>query len=344
MTRLALLGLVLGALTACGIRESEFVDYRLFAMATAVDLKLPLAAQGRHPELIAAIEADLREFEIDYYAWADGELGRLNHELSATGGFAASADMAGLLRRSQQVATATGGAFDPGVGTLVELWGFNDGSEPPLRPPTDAAIATALAVSGSVLDLKFDGNRLSGRTAEYTLDLGGIAKGAAVDRIAEQLGALGVTPALINAGGDLRVVGAPTDREWRIGIQAPRGRGLLGSVLLNAGEAAFSSGDYERYFESDGERLHHILDPRTGRPAMHTRAVTVIADDGSTADAAATGLFVAGPAEWQAMASRLGIELALRVDADGSIEMTPAMRDRFQTVEQGPSDIIVAGD
>jgi len=177
----------------------------------------------------------------------------------------------------------------------------------------------------------------------YTLDLGGIAKGAAVDAVVAELESAGIAPALVNAGGDLRVIGTRPDRRWRIGIQAPRGDGLLGVIELDAGEAAFTSGDYERYYELDGQRLHHIIDPRTGYPVTHTRAVTVIAADGTTADAAATALFVAGP-EWQRLAAALGVTAALRVDAGGSIEMTAEMRDRFQASAANESDIIAAAD
>jgi thiamine biosynthesis lipoprotein len=341
-SRLSVLALL--ALSACGARDAAFVDYHLVAMATAVDLKLPLGASQPYPAVVAAIESDLHRFERDYYAWSDGELARLNQALRSTGEFDASPEMAALLARARDVAVATDGAFDPGVGTLVELWGFNDATHPPSRPPTAAAIETALAVGGSILDLDIDGTRISGDIAEYTLDLGGIAKGAAVDRVVASLEARGISPALVNAGGDLRVIGEPEGRSWRIGIQAPRDDRLLGTIALTAGEAAFSSGDYERYFEIDGVRLHHILDPRTGYPATQTQAVTVLADDGVTADAAATGLFVAGPDQWLAVAARLGIELALRVDADGTLEMTPAMRDRFQPATGKASDIIVLGD
>ncbi len=231
-----------------------------------------------------------------------------------------------------------------GVGALVELWGFDDGSEPPAAPPAAAAIAATLAAAGSIRDLGIDGRRIEGRPARYLLDLGGIAKGAAIDRVAAGLAARGVTPALVNAGGDLRVIGERPGRDWRIGIQAPRAAGLIGTLRLEAGEAAFTSGDYERYFETDGVRLHHILDPRTGRPVTHTQAVTVIAADGTTADASATALFVAGPDRWQVMARRLGVAAVLRVDATGRLEMTTAMRDRFQPGAAAPSAIIIAGD
>jgi len=340
------------ALGSCGGTDEPLIDVRLFAMGTWVDLRLPPAATRDHPELLATIEAELRVFERDYYPWADdGELVRLNAALTATGRFDASPALADLLRFSAEVALTTDGAFDPGVGALVELWGFADGSELPLGPPTDAAIVDVLATAGSIADLTINGTRISAASRPFTLDLGGIAKGAIVDRIIGQLEALDIRPALVNAGGDLRVthnrraavaagVLSP-DRIWRIGIQAPRGDGLLGTLTLQDGEAAFSSGDYERFIERDGERLHHILDPRSGRPVTHTAAVTVLAADGRTADAAATALFVAGPERWRAMAEALGIEAALRVDPAGNIEMTPAMRDRFQPSASAGSDIII---
>lgn len=336
--------LALICLVACGPRPPEFVEYRLVAMATSVEITLPAEASRQHPELIASIEAELGAFERDYYAWSDGELSRLNRALSSAGTFDASQAMADLIGRAKSVTAATNGAFDPGVGALVELWGFNDATRPPSTPPSAADITATLAAAGSIDDIGIDGTRLSAGGARFTLDLGGIAKGAAIDRIVAQIESLGIAPVLVNAGGDLRVVGEPEGRSWRIGIQHPRGNGLLGTVTLAAGEAAFSSGDYERFYEKDGERLHHILDPRTGRPATHTQAVTVIAGDGTLADAAATALFVAGPDDWRAMAARLGIVLALRVGADGGIEMTPAMRDRFRPAADAGSDILAAGD
>ena len=353
-----LLALGFGVLVLMGCRPADdaLATHRLLVMATWIDLSLPQDALQHEPELIASIEAELRRFEHDYYAWGDGELAALNRALTETGRFEASEGLAALLLTSQDIANTTDGAFDPGVGALVELWGFHTG-EPPSVPPDDDAIVMTLETFGSIASLVIDVNRIDGLTPievsptggrhlarPFRLDLGGIAKGAAVDRIVELLAEFGVAPALINAGGDLRVVGTPTNRNWRIGIQAPRSDAVLGTIELKPGEAAFTSGDYERYFEFDGQRLHHILDPRSGRPVTHTQAVSIITVDGTTADAAATALFVAGPDEWRAVAHALGIESVLRVDATGVIEMTAPMRDRFQLSAGVSSDIIVAAD
>lgn len=342
-----LCGIVLAilALAGCG-RTDALVDIELFAMGTWLDLSLPPGALERHPDLLARIEAELSAFERDYYAWADGELAALNRGLSEAGRFDTDADMAAVLATARDISLASEGAFDPGVGALVELWGFDDSSGTG-TPPSPEAIAARLQAYGSIATLDIDGNEVSvsgGAGSAYLLDLGGIAKGEIVDRIAALLAAEGIAPALVNAGGDLRVVGERGARPWRIGIQAPRGDGLLGAITLTAGEAAFSSGDYERFYEDGGERLHHILDPRSGRPVTHTQAVTVVATEGLTADAAATALFVAGPEDWTRLAAALGIEAALRVDASGAIEMTSAMRDRFQPGTGAGSDIIVRVD
>jgi thiamine biosynthesis lipoprotein len=348
MPRAALVLLVV-LLACCSRDDFRLVEHRLFAMATWIDVTLPAAATREHPRLIAEIEAELRVFERDFYPWADGELSRLNAALSAGAAFEASPALVALLAAAQRAAEASDGAFDPGVGGFVELYGFHDATAPPPPLPDDAAIAALLASSGSILDLEIDGMRVAGRQVDgvprsYTLDLGGIAKGAAVDRIAERLIDLAIAPALVNAGGNLRVVGDRPVRPWRIGIREPRAEALLGAIELGDGDAVSSSGDYERFRESGGERLHHIIDPRTGRPVAHTQAVTVIAANAELADAASTALFVAGPAAWLEVAGRLGVTAALRVDASGRVEMTRAMRDRFEAGTSGDSAIIAVVD
>lgn len=351
------LALMVLVLTGCGTPDDALVTHRLFVMGTSVDISLPGTASDRFPSLIAEIEAELREFEVDYYAWGDGELAALNRALTEERSFEVSDALGALLETALEITLTTESAFDPGVGALVELWGFN-GDTPRDSPPDADAVAATLEATASITELKLepgDGFEVSQAVGDaavggqpatriFTLDLGGIAKGTAVDSIVARLEALGIAPALVNAGGDLRVIGSPPERDWRIGIAAPRAKGLLGTIGLRDGEAAFTSGDYERFFEHEDDRFHHILDPRTGFPVTHTQAVTVIADNGTLADAAATALFVAGPDAWLRMAAELGIAAVLRVDASGTIEMTPDMRERLQASAEVGSDIIIAAD
>ncbi|MDH5470086.1 MAG: FAD:protein FMN transferase, partial [Gammaproteobacteria bacterium] len=174
-------------------------------------------------------------------------------------------------------------------------------------------------------DINIKGSILSSRNPRAAYDLGGFAKGYAIDRAIEHLRKRGIENAIVNTGGDLRAIGARNTRRWRIGIRHPRKDDILASINTDGDDSVFTSGDYERLFNVDDVRYHHILDPRTGQPANGTAAVTVVHDNATEADAAATALFVAGPDEWQAIAKRMGIDRVMLVDREGMIIMTPAM-------------------
>jgi thiamine biosynthesis lipoprotein len=323
-------------------RADDFTQQRLYSMGTWVDVTLE-APEAAASAALTDVEKVLRGFERDYYAWADGgELARINEALAAGREITVSDEMAAVLRKAQQVSAASGDAFDPAVGALVELWGFHSELERPTGPPPAEAIEAWRRSRGTMADIRIDGRQVSSENPHIKLDLGGIAKGEAVDRAIELLRRHGVQNALVNAGGNLRAIGSRGRRAWRVGIQAPRGDGLLGSVELRDGECASTSGDYERYFEQNGHRLHHLLDPRTGHPVEDTEAVTVITSSGVDADAASTALFVAGRAEWRNVARALGITLALRVDASGEIEVTEALARRLEKAP-GTADVVVVG-
>ena len=326
-------------LWACAPDEPRLLRQRWLAMATWVDVEVqagPVDAAG----VLSALEAWLHVFERDYYAWAaDGELARLNAALARGESARVSPRMAALLRRSQALALQSGGWFDPGIGALVQLWGFHAPVERSWRPPAVDAIEARLAGSG-IRRLELSGHRVSSDSRTVVIDLGGVAKGYAVDHMVSTLRAHGLAAGLVNAGGDLRVFGLRAGRPWRIGIRDPRAASTLAVLRLADGEAAFTSGDYERYADTGDGRSHHLLDPHTGQPARHTRSVTVVAADGVTADAAATAIFVAGPLQWRRVARALGVAAVLRVDARGNVEMTEAMRDRIETAPATGSAIL----
>jgi len=321
------------------------VQQRFFAMGTWVDVTFQSSDREDAETALTEIEATLRRLERDYYPWAPGELAELNDAIAADRGIDVSEDLAELLRRARSLSAQRDGCFDPGVGRLVELWGFHSAEAIGREPPTDEALAAALTASGGIAALRIDGRHVSSAATGLKIDLGGIAKGAAIAQIIHLLESRGASAALVNAGGDLTAIGrAPGDRAWRVGIRHPRADGLLGIVPLEPGESAFTSGDYERYYDFAGQRMHHLLDPRTGRPVAHTQALTVIADDPVLADAAATALFVAGPGRWREIATRMGITYVLRVDASGAIETTGPMSARIQPIATDHDMIIGSGE
>jgi thiamine biosynthesis lipoprotein len=144
----------------------------------------------------------------------------------------------------------------------------------------------------------------------------------------------------VNIGGNVMALGDKFGQPWRVGIQHPRQPGPLAALTLKDGEAIGTSGDYQRFFEVDGRRYSHLLDPRTGWPVTHTQAVTVLvspgpglpAGVGALSDAASKPVFIAGPTQWRAQAARFGLTQVLRVDKDGRIEVSRALASRLQWV------------
>jgi len=212
-----------------------------------------------------------------------------------------------LLEVGLEVLRASDGAFDPRVMPLLEAWGF-DGDLPTV--PADALLAGLLA------DLEALGTPRDAVDLESRPDIlhfGAWAKGYAVDRAVEALRRLGQPAALVNAGGEVRGYG----HRWRVGVQHPRVPGGVLERLVPGEWAVATSGDYEQYFEQDGVRYHHLLDPRTGRPAMACQSVTVLARSCARADALATAAFVLGPQAGMDLIEGLDDVEGLIIDAAG---------------------------
>ncbi|MBD3348863.1 MAG: FAD:protein FMN transferase [Candidatus Eisenbacteria bacterium] len=192
--------------------------------------------------------------------------------------------------RALEIALATEGAFDPTVAPLMDLWKFGE----EMALPDHAEIVAALGSVGYArVSADAEGGLVDLGGAQ--LDLDGIAKGRAVDRAVAALRRGGVESALVDAGGDIGLLGeGPRHGRWRIGIKDPRKEGLLGALKLRAGSVA-TSGDYQRCGFVDGVRYHHILNPGTGYPARGVLSATVVSDECMVADALATAVFVMGP-------------------------------------------------
>ena len=225
------------------------------------------------------------------------------------------------------------GLFDPAIGGLVKLWGFHSDEQFPSAPPAAADIQQALATPH--FDDLLQNQALTGR-ADMRLDFGAFAKGLILQEVADAIVAeYPQASLLLNGGGDLVAVGQRPSRPWRIAVRHPREQGrYLATIALKDGEAAFTSGDYERFFDSvdaqgQAQHFHHILDPRSGWPAKGSQSLTVLHADGGLADAASTALFVAGD-DWPSVAASMGITAVLRVTANGQIEWTPEMAKRAE--------------
>ena len=325
--------LALPALTACR-PAPPLVQQEAFVFGTRVEV---IVAGQPEAEARAATGAVLREFDRlhrSYHAWQPSELSTLNAALAAGKSAEVSEELAAWLREAQALSAAGDGLFDPGIGRLIALWGFQN-DEYPAQLPDPAALAAWRATPAGIADLRLDERRVSSRSPQVAIDFGGYLKGVALDRAAAILRAHGVGNALINIGGNVMALGRKNGEPWRVGIQHPRQPGALATLELADGEAVGTSGDYQRYFEVGGQRYSHLIDPRSGEPAQHTRALTVLIPGGAQAgmrsDALSKPLFIAG-ASWPALAERLGVTHVLRVDADGRLEISAALNARLKFV------------
>jgi len=268
----------------------------------------------------------------DWHAWEPGRLVDINKAFAAGMQATADADIVEMIRRSQYLETATGGRFNPAIGALIDLWGFHT-SDFPIEgpPPSEEQISAILDGHPSTHDIHIDGLEVGSDNPAVQLDFGGIAKGYAVDLTIARLRAMGIDNAIVNAGGDLRAIGAHGDRPWRVAVRKPGG-GNVGSVQVHGDEAIFTSGNYERFRQDQTKRYPHILDPGTGWPAKDIASATVITEEGIVADAAATALVVAGLDGWPEVARALQLQQVAVVDADGTVYLTPAMDERLQFI------------
>lgn len=204
-----------------------------------------------------------------------------------------------LVRFALAASEFTGGAFDITVEPLVRLWGFYGGS-PAL--PGQRAIDSCRAFVGW-RKLAIEDGRVVRTDPHTTIDLGGIAKGYALKEAAAVLRAMGVSSALIDAGGDIYCIGGRGRRDWKVGIRHPRGDGII-SVVAVRDQAVVTSGDYERFFYGpDSVRYCHIIDPATGWPARGLVSTTVVSADPVLAQVLAKALFILGPEKFAGLDS-----------------------------------------
>lgn len=329
-----LIGLALCALLAWGVwrqpdpRSGTIQHREIFALGTLVQLSF---ADPIRTEVISGAQQQLKQFETRWSVLGDGALAQLNRQLRDS----PHAELPEALRAgfsfAQHACQISNGLFDPAMGQLVKLWGFDAEKNFRTSPPAPAALEAALNQRSSLCNASI-GETIRLDRPGTQLNFGASAKGRAVDEVTAWLKDRGVKNAIINAGGDLKVLGRRPERPWRIGIRHPRpeaGQRVLASLEVADGEAVFSSGDYERYFIHDDRRYHHILDPRDGMPPVHSQSATVVHHSAELADAAATALFVAGPENAAATMADMGIQLYLLIDEQGQRIVSPAMAARL---------------
>lgn len=292
-------------------------------MGTAIRVELWSDDRAGGEAAIDAVMAEMHRIDRAMSPYKPGsELSRINRDAGG-GAVPVSAEMYTLLERALQWSARSEGAFDITYASVGHLYDYREHV-----CPDDDALDVARAGIGwrhLVLDAKQRTVRFA--HAATRIDLGGFAKGHAVDRAAEILTRRGIRHALVSAGGDSRVLGDRRGRPWTIAIRDPRRAGEVVAVLPLEDVAISTSGDYERFFEKDGVRHHHVIDPKTGRSPATVHSVTILGADGLTTEALSKCVFVMGLEQGMRLVeSQRGVD-AVVVDATGRLHYSSGLLD-----------------
>jgi thiamine biosynthesis lipoprotein len=313
-----------------------------FALDTIISVSLYAASEEAANEALDGVESLFNGVHERMTRFAEGNLANPGlsqvHRVNAgAGGQPVPIDdeTFALISKAIGYCDASGGAFDIGIGAVSDLWDFNGAS----RIPSDAELSEALGKSGYARIELYEAEKAVSAPSGLTLDLGGVAKGYATQKSAELLKSRGIGHALINAGGNVFALGgkpaspaedgAPATVPWKIGIKHPRTEGALLAAIQVEDQAVVTSGDYEKYFEAEGARYHHILDPKTGKPAGECMSVTIVAADSTLADFLSTAAFVLGPEDGMALVESFSDAYAVFVGVDSSVTVSAGLEGRI---------------
>lgn len=290
---------------------------------TTYSVKLD-SSRAVRKDLQAAIESRLNQIDALMSTWRDdSDVSRFNLSTS-TDWYAVDAETAAVVDRAQEISRATNGMFDITVGPAVRLWNFGSGGTDEFAVPSDKLIAETLAIVGhDRLEARIAPPAIRKSVPGLRIDLSAIAKGYAVDAVAELLLKSSYDSFMVEIGGEVRAQGRKHDgSSWRIGLESPKRNAREIEAVVSLNDVALAtSGDYRNFFELDGQIYSHTIDPRTARPVTHgLAAVSVIAEDCASADAFATAMLAMGPEVGAAWAKQNQISAMFFVRSANNIE------------------------
>ena len=318
-------------LTSCQSESVTPTKGSIIIFGTFVEIVVYDQHKENAEKAIAKVEETFQVMHKEWHAWEKGGIvSKINQAIADQKPIKVPQSVKNFIITSQKLSQESHGLFDPGIGSLVALWGFHSEKwQGP--PPTKENIQAWLNHKPSIANISFKNNQLISSNKYVQLDFGGNAKGLAIDIALNTLKKAGIKNALVSIGGDMKVIGTKNHQAWSIGIQNPKNPdSAIAKISLNSGESIVSSGTYQRYFEWQGQRYSHILNPNTGYPANSFSSVTVIHSDATTADSAATALLIAGPENWLKTAHDMGVTQAFCIDQSGKIFQTKAMSKRIK--------------
>jgi thiamine biosynthesis lipoprotein len=312
-----------------------------YVFGTLVDITIYGESENKSQAISNDIIHIFQNLHNRLHAWQPSEITTLNKSFSQSKlPIFVKADVVRIITDATKLSLKSKGAFNPAIGGLIGAWGFQKDEFKPTRVD-ETVIKKWVNANPKMTDIVIKNNQVFSTNPSVQLDLGGYAKGYALDIALAYLQKKGIKNALINIGGNIIALGKHGDKPWRVGIQNPRKPAAIASLDLPSGWAIGTSGDYQRYFELDGKRYCHIINPATGYPVQNVQAVTVLIppqiNSGVLSDVSSKPIFIATPETRPATALIMGVQNFLVIESEKNIQVSPEMAKRITWLDNDAS-------
>ncbi|MFW5431830.1 MAG: FAD:protein FMN transferase [Methylophilaceae bacterium] len=315
-------------LLSCSPKEPLY-NTQTYVFGTLVDISIYGEPEERAQAVSTAIINNYNTLHQRLHAWQPSEISTINKAFAEGETIAISPDIAKMIESMSTLSSQSNGAFNPTIGHLINAWGFQSDEFIP-KSIDDNKIKQLVAQSPQMSDIVISNENISSKNPAVKLDLGGYAKGYALDMGLAYLREQNIEHALINIGGNIIALGQHGKQPWRVGIQHPRQPNAIATMALASGWAIGTSGDYQRFFDLDGKRYCHIIDPSTGYPAQGVQSVTVLIppqnNAGALSDVASKPIFIAKSAARIKAARTMGIKDFLIIEPEKNILVSASMQ------------------
>jgi thiamine biosynthesis lipoprotein len=329
--------LALVFLSGCSSKEPLY-NTQSYVFGTLVDITIYGESEAKAQALSNEIIRNFQSLHNRLHAWHPSELKTINHAFSQGKTPAViQPDVAMMIADATKLSIQSQGAFNPAIGKLIETWGFHHDEFKPIRIDKNK-ITSLVQANPQMTDIIVENGKVFSKNPDVQLDLGGYAKGYALDLAVDYLRKQGVKNALINIGGNIIALGKHGDKPWRVGIQHPRKPNAIAMLDLESGWAIGTSGDYQRYFELKDKRYCHIINPATGYPIQGVQAVTVLippqSGAGTLSDVVSKPIFIAKPEARAETAKTMGVENYLVIESAHKIIVSQRIANRLTWLDK----------
>ena len=330
-------------LVSCG-QKKPVHEYKDFIFGTIVDIKIYGETEDKSENISNLIFNDFKYLHNYLHPWEKSLISSMNKALASGNKFHVDdKEILHIIHENKILASASENYFNPAMGKLISMWGFHQDA-PEQNVPSSDKIKDFVTNMSTMDDLHINQTTLSSTNKNFQLDLGGYAKGYALDRAKKILATNSISNALVNIGGNIMAIGMHGDRKWVVGIQHPRKPSAIASIELPSGWSIGTSGDYQRYFMADETRYSHLINPQTGFPADNSQSATIMIppakNSGTLSDVYSKPLFIAPKLKKGQLADKLGINFFMIVLADGNILISSKMNQSIRWLEKNHEQII----